>query len=288
MPGPSQHVVSRGYLRNFTDDDGLIQVVWRETLEPVMGPTGVGVVFRSKNFNTYWSAEGQALYELEAEWGRVENIALPHLRRAAEGHVDDDVTTAIKVTAVMHLARSFATRRLWEASIENHRALDDEARKRLAAAYEEEEGRAPGPGEVDAAFGAHFDAHIALNQAFVEEVVSTNNRLLDELPNHVQLVRRNSRSPVGFITADIPVALMDKLRVGILAGVGVRSADGCLMPLSRDVAAFLTTKREPDVHEAPVWVVQMLNHIVWRGALRQIACHPAEDWHRALGRSSSG
>jgi len=43
------------------------------------------------------------------------------------------------------------------------------------------------------------------NEAFVQQMVTTHNRLLDELPNSIQLVRRNTRSRIGFITADIPV-----------------------------------------------------------------------------------
>lgn len=175
----------------------------------------------------------------------------------------------------------FSTRELWDGGIESHRDLDDGARERLATAFEEEAGRPPRAGEVAAAFGAHLPR----NQAFLEQMLLTHDRLLDELPDQVQFVRRPERAPVGFITADVPVALTDGRRVGILAGVGVRSAGACFIPLSRDVGAFLTTRRERDVDEVPIWVVQKLNHLVWQGSLRQIACHPLDDWRRALARS---
>lgn len=285
MPSRSHHVVSRGYLRNFTNADGLIQVVWRDSLAPVTAPTGVGAVFKSTDFNTYRSDEGAALDELEREWARVEDLALPRLRRAINGEADDDVAAAIKVVAAMHLARSFATRELWDRTVQQHRGLDDAARERLSVAFEEDEGRPPRPGEVEAAFGAHFDLHMALNYAFVEQMVSMHNRLLEELPDHVQLVARHERASVGFITSDVPVVLTDRRRVGVLGGVAVREADVCFVPLSRDVAAFLTTHPEPHVRDVAPWIVQKLNHLVWQGSLRQIACHPAEDWRRALARA---
>lgn len=283
MTGPGHHIVSRGYLRNFADKRGLIQLVWRNTLQAVTTPTGVGAVFKRTNFNTYRSSEGNAFDDLEDEWARVEGLALPLLRRAAEGDKDDETCAAVKVVAAMHLTRSEATHQLWKRTAQEHRHIDEEGRARIEEAFQDEEGRPPEPGEIDAAFGAYFDANMMRNEAFVQQMVSTHNRLLEELPNNVQLVRRNTRSAIGFITADIPVVIIDGPLTGFLAGVGIRTAENCLFPLSRDTAAFLTTRAEPDAVVAP-YVVQQLNHRIWHGSLRQFVCHPDEDWHRALAR----
>src|SRR5207248_466138 len=91
--------------------------------------------------------------ELEDQWGRVENFALPHLRRLISGDRDAEGRHATKIVAALHYARSYAFEMMFRKIVEEHRsetlariAVEEDTTETFVAQF----GRPAASGELEA------------------------------------------------------------------------------------------------------------------------------------------
>lgn len=273
------HLVSAGLQRNFGAGD-FIQLVSKTTdFDSVVH---VRTAFWEKDYNSLRTGAGVNV-ELESEWTRIEDWALPLVRSASATNHTPTIDLAIKALMMTHWTRSYAMRevgdRIFKYAMEEHRVgLDDDPK--LLRAFENQFGRPPQPGEMVAHFDTNADDLKTSNRLDVQRMVRHYNKGMKYLdPLHVQLITPATRR-IGLILSDNPVVTQKYLAMGVHHRVALLDATAFFMPLTRWLAMTLTTKPQPDVEVSPIGA-QELNRGTWRNALRFIACHPDQDWRRA-------
>ena len=290
MARKHHHVISKGYQRFFADGERIRLVDKVAGRDRVVSVTDA---FARKHFNAVRTDAGR-VDELEDEWQRVENASLPSVRALIAGDHSANHRHMAKVLAAVHLARSFAFELVWDrvwAATTKQRVDRVPANESLLAAFLEDFGRDPEPGEIEGLMAGAAAEMRGTNALFVERMAAGHNRLLEWFaPMHVQLVTCVGRS-MPFITGDVPVANVEDptegFRVGVAQGLAVGDSGHIYMPLGRRLGMFLTTRPEDDVATEP-WKVQRLNRLVWRAAIRHVACHPEDDLRRAVALDRSG
>jgi hypothetical protein len=282
------HVVSQGYLRFFADGKilTLCDKVPREGA-PRVRRVGTRDVFVRSHFSSY-TVNGQRFDQVEDEWQRLENEALPAVRNWIAGREGPTARNEAKVLAALHFARSYGFRFFFNQVALEYRPtamaelLED---PRLRQVWRYDRGRDPEPGEAEALIAEQFDQITGPGSPFViERMANAYNFALEKLiPLHVQAVTPVSKG-VDFITGDSPFVYYDEVgdRVGARSRLALGDAKHAYMPLGPRLGVAFTTRPEGD-GVAPVSLVQEINTLVWRAAFSQVACHPATDLGRALG-----
>jgi hypothetical protein len=285
------HVVSEGYLRFFADGDGRLLACDKTPIDgaPRLRLVGTRDLFVRKHFSSY-AVDGRRVDDLEDEWCRLENVALPALRRWIAGAGTPDDREAAKVVAALHFARSYGFRTIYDraaAEVRRQALTEIPNLAEFRQAWRDDMGRDPGPGEAEAMIAERFDATLGPGSATpLERMVNAYNVALGKLaPLHVQALIPASKS-IDFITGDSPFVYVDdrRERVGAQGRLAVGDATQLYFPLGPRLAVMFTTARLDDVIAAPR-IVQELNVLVWRAAFRQVACHPATALPRALAMS---
>jgi len=281
------HVVSEGYLRFFAADKHVLlcDKVPKDG-QPRMRLAGTKGVFVRRHFSSY-TVDGQRFDQVEDEWQRLENEALPAVRHWIAGSEGPATRNEVKVLAALHFARSYGFRSFFDQVARDYKATataDLLADPRLRLAWLRDKGRVPEPGEAEALISKQFDEMVGPgNPLIIQRMANGYNVALEKLiPLHVQAVRPVSKG-VDFITGDSPFVYYDgrQERVGARGRLALGDAQHAYMPLGPRLAVTFTTSPEGDV-VAPIWLVQELNILVWRAAFSQVACHPATDLSRAL------
>lgn len=276
------HVVTAGLQRNFADAQFVRLVSLTGDFDKVVP---VRSAFFVKDFNTLRTPSGANVH-LENEWARVEGWSLPHVRQVSDGggtHTPE-FDVAAKALMATHWTRGYAMRE-WATTafgeyVEEHKRLQADNPK-LLRAFVHDFGRQPEPGEVEAHIERCAAELKASGHLDVDRMVRHYNYAMRYLePLHVQLIRPASRA-FGFILSDNPVVMRKGLVIGVQNRIGLERADDFFMPLTRWLAVTLTAERQAEVSVPPL-VVQQLNQITRRNAVRFVACHPAEDLARAL------
>src|SRR5690349_3262968 len=95
------HLVSRGYLRNFADGERVLLCSKATRTGKLVGTrdTFVESHFGSVLTDTGWNDE------IEDEWTRLEDEALPSVRRLISGERGEHQLAAAKVLAAIHFVR---------------------------------------------------------------------------------------------------------------------------------------------------------------------------------------
>lgn len=278
MPRDHHHVVSKGYQRAFADGKQILLIDKKSAKCRVVG---IRHAFVKSGFNALCYAHGQD-DALEDEWARLESAALPVVRAVADGaDVDESADIEIKVLMAVHFARSFHTRQLYQdlqaAYRLNPAAVVD--MPKLRAAYQRDFGRPPTDAEITETIQANLDAIYAENRLFVEGMVRAHNHMLEYLrPLHLQIVR-TPPGPVEFITGDVP--LVTSTNRGLRLRVPVMDADVVYFPIGRRCSVAVSTQPRESLTVNRVGVAK-INRVIWRAALRFVACHPGTDWRRCL------
>ena len=273
------HLVSRGYQRLFACDDRVRLIFKKDYSTRIVGTADA---FVEKGFNSTRTSEGE-LDELEEEWTRLENAALPVVREVAAGRpLDERSIMELKVLAAIHFPRSYALREVFDRIFAEYRTAPTKGMNlpRLEHAFEEQFGYRPSRDELDGLVGKHLDGWHRANVFFVERMAEAHNKALDKLrPLHIQPAWTRLRR-VEFLTGDTPVVRYDTQTRQIRVALG--DADQFFMPISRTLLVAFTTREEPPMLLAPI-DVQRLNNLIWRSCYRQLGCHPDADWQRSLG-----
>jgi hypothetical protein len=171
-----QHVVPRGYQRNFADGER-ISIVDKKTLE-------VRTVGTRDNFVLAHLLRvivaGESDDSVEDEFARVENFALPRIRRLRPFEdIAPDTEVALKATMAMLWARSFArelvAERVFRAVVDEHVKGSDH---RLTDAFRSEYGRDPDEGEIGRLYVERADEIRRSRVTDVEQSSPTTTRPL--------------------------------------------------------------------------------------------------------------
>jgi len=284
--GPSSgtarhHVVSRGYQRLFADGEQ-IRRVEKTTRRAII--VGTRDAFVERHFNSWEDNEGNRDDELEHQWSVRENECLPVLRSLVAGRdTSAGAREAVKIVAAIHFSRSYAfaevQQRIAEEVTDQHAASAD-GRDHLRAAFREQEGRDPYPGEIAAAVRRGAEAQFGGRRQLIRDMAYAYNRALEMMtPLFVQLVWKH-RPFIDFVFGDHPVVHSDRRRVG-LRQLPLGEATRIFMPLSSTVGALFTTRQTADIGVAPA-VIQRLNLQTWQAAERYIAGHPSTELSASL------
>jgi hypothetical protein len=101
----------------------------------------------------------------------------------------------------------------------------------------------------------------------------------------VQLVGSFKALP-GFILPDHPVVhgKRDEGKFGFLSGGAIGDADTIVVPISRHLVAFYSSKHSWDVQIRTKKGVRWVNSLLLQGAQSEVACHPddARETHRLI------
>lgn len=278
MARDHHHVLSRGYLRFFSRGE-LIRVVDKVTEEGK--ERGIPVAFVERNFNTMWTAAGR-LDDVEDEWGRIEDLALPAVREGLRSRDLGPVTDQLKALAAVHSARSFLVRDFFDKAFAARLAdptagMDMEL---LRSTFIEQYGRQAEPGEIERIVADQTVERHKDKVLFVTEMTQVHNKILRKLwPLHLQPIHVIAPDRVPLVTGDAPVVRVSP--GGVRVNVAFGDAQSIYMPLSPDMGVSFTTSPEGPVEASP-YQARQLNNYVWRSARRYVACHPDADWQRAL------
>src|SRR6266545_4365299 len=82
----------------------------------------------------------------------------------------------------------------------------------------------------------------------------------------------------GFILGDVPVvhAQVDTERFGWRDLLAIGDANLIIGPLTRRVAVCFSATRVPYTQLKTRRLVDLMNSLIWKGSLAQVACHPED------------
>lgn len=279
-----QHLVSKGYQRNFAD--GLfVSVVDASTGLVVADRRSINVNWRVPDFLSVVDGSGLVDDSLEREFARSERVYLNAIRDIRPfTKLTVQQRRAIDALTAAHLVRSvqFANRHkeLVRAAAAQSTAklpLDPRARQVFIAQH----GRPPRPGELEgivAAVAAEFARQHDLLADGVRRVMPRLEPILG--PRKIQLVELEERLP-GLVLADHPIlhGRRDKGRFGFRDAGAIGDADTIFVPLSRRVLAVYTATSPGDIRIRTKASVLWINSLLVRGAASEVACHPEDAIH---------
>ena len=278
-PRQNQHLVSKGYQRNFADG-------WRVA---VLDARSGGVVDGRRHIKENWVVEhflsvsredGTLDDTLEREFAKREQRFLNMIR---DVRLDAPVTPAQKAAihdlAAAHLTRSqsFAEAHDTAAS-----ATFVEARRRLARdpraieVFRRQYGRGPLPGELESIVDAEARRFADEPDLFASGVRRVDPGIQQLLAKwKVQLVGLAADLP-GFVLPDNPVLHGKRVegRFGFRDAVAIGEADQIIVPIDRRLTALYSSKRLPAVEIRTKESMRWVNSLLIRSALKEVVCHP--------------
>jgi hypothetical protein len=274
-PSRHNHVVSAGYLRYFADD-GRIRLV--ELDGPIDKVLPVRSVLKETDFSVIRMPEGFD-DQVEKGWGRIEGLALPHLKGIGLGYpLTDEQDAAIKALVALHFSRAYGAKQLFDETWEAHmgafvqRSGDDDE---LNEAFVEDYKRAPMEGEIERLTAKHVESKKHTNLSWVETQLANYEKMLDRLiPLRIE---RGIAAGVTtqFLTSDSPFVLQSGDQVGTTGQIPFENADGFFMPITKNcIVAFSTTPERPAVTMFNEKGVREINTKVCRAAERFVVAWP--------------
>lgn len=286
MPRHQHHVVSAGYLRFFADAKQRLRLIDKPTRSAIPRLVGVRNAFVRTHFNSVVDGEGRKLDHLESEWAERESFALPRIRHLDPTRVEVEDDAAVKILIALHYARSFAAREMHDRIADETLTTfvaDMRELAELQRLFELEYGRAAVEGELESLAEQQWAARRSTNQMFVESIAKGFNTGLDLLKDASLELVVPAHPTLRFGTGDSPVVVSNQelLSVGPLGGVPLADASVVYMPLRQDLAAAVT-HGAPRLLQANGVEIVRLNTLVWRAAIRHVACHPEDDWRRVF------
>ncbi len=275
----NQHLVSKGYQKNFATPDQRLAIV----------ATGDGAVVDARrptkrnwveqNWNSIQEESGYTDSQLEHEWSRVEAGVMRRIREVAVGECTPQHRTAIVNLFAVHLVRS-------KAFAEFHDEIRGDAIPRLVSdlvadpetsdAFVADYGRDPTTSELETLVGTYATNSERSGRSLVEAMTHQHNSIAEKLiPYHVQVVQAVNSLP-GFVLGDVPVvhASLASGRFGFRDRLAIGDADLLIAPLTRRIVVCFTATRRADVRITTKRKVREINAIFVRAALDEVACHP--------------
>lgn len=279
-----QHIVSRGYQKNFATIEHRVSVIDARTGRPVDLGRPIKSNFVRRDFVTIVNEDGALDDRYEKEFSRLEQKALTIVRGITPAKaITSAQREALLTVTALHLTRSPAFEQRHQAVVLGWlRSGVSEIAERTARdpvaqlLFERENGRSADPGEIArraALSAAEMAARPGITfDAMLRGVVG----LTAMLSRHsIQLV--SAPEPLnGFLLADHPVAhgLADQEPYGFRGGLAVGDADFVALPIGRRLAAFYTHRPLSNMVVKTKRTLDTINAIFAKNAEHEIACHP--------------
>ncbi|CAL8973943.1 hypothetical protein PROP_01296 [Propionicimonas sp. T2.31MG-18] len=282
-PRRRQHLVSRGYQRNFAADNTWVSVLDVHSGQTVCARRSIGANWRIDDFISAIFPDGTVDDALEREFGERERVFLRVVREIRlNQRVGPEQKDALDDLAAVHLARNSAFKVAHQKVVRG--TLEQEWPKlaqdeRLILTFARQWGRSPEPGELEAIVASAGNLFVSSPDFFtsgVQHAASGFRPLLAKW--RVQLVGCADELP-GFVLSDNPVVhgrrregLFGFLRAGAIGG-----ADMIVVPISRRLVAFYSARKLPDILIQTKNSVQWVNAILMQVAEREVLCHPDDE-----------
>lgn len=282
------HAVPVGYQKAW-QRHGRVLLVDKATL--CGRPVSSKDAFVSKDLFTIPTEDGTLDLSLEEHFARLENIAIPGVRRYIAGAADQDAENAVKLLMATAFARGKAIATHSERFLRTEKSgLFDEllGDPKLVPMFRRDYGRDPTVEELTALLEASWESTVGSNRMYVDTVARAHNFAIEKFPHsHLQRIVAPRSTTIGFLSGDTPLVHADTeagLRVGIPHGLALGEAGVVYYPLSPRVAVCLN--QEPDsVVDATLAHVQWINRtFIERAAHRWLLAAPGMDVHRCLAR----
>lgn len=284
-PRRRQHLVSKGYQRNFAADHTWVSVLDVKTGQTVYAKRAIGANWRIDDFISVIFPDGTVDDALEREFGERERVFLRVVREIRlHRAVDREQKAALDELAAVHLARNSAFKVAHQKVV--RRTLEQQWPKlaqdnRLRARFARQWGRSPEPGELEAIVASAGNAFVSSPDFFtsgVQRVASGFRPLLAKW--RVQLVGCADDLP-GFILSDNPVVhgRLSEGLFGFLQAGAIGDADMIVVPISRRLVAFYSGRKLPDILIRTKNSLQWVNAILMQGAQQEVLCHPDDAQH---------
>ena len=103
-----QHLVSKGYQKNFANDDDRVAVLDARSGAVIAADRPIKSNWREEDFLTVVDATGNRDRSLETEFAKTELKALDQIRRIAPAGITREQKRALDLLAAMHLVRSLS------------------------------------------------------------------------------------------------------------------------------------------------------------------------------------
>jgi hypothetical protein len=282
------HLVSRGYLKAWTDRDGRISYIDKVTQSVKL--IGTKDAFVAPKFLTLDRGDGPS-DELETAFGRVEQAALPLLRMWGSGADSPEHQAAVKAVIALHFARSDAIRRvypsLWDETVAEY-ADDAESDEELIAAFIDEHDRQPRSGELHGMLLTYSDGMADSNVLLPDSIERLYGQALDHFGGlHIQRAVVTNPRRGELVVADSPVVLSVEGGASSRTPTPLMQADQLWFPVSPTVGASLATTRiaNVDLDDQAVW---RLNNLSWDHSHRFLAARPGSKINRSFGFPGKG
>lgn len=279
-PRRRQHLVSKGYQRNFAADNTWVTVLDSSTGQILCPRRSIGANWRIDDFISVIFPDGSVDDALEREFGERERVFLRLVRQIQLNHpVSAANKAALDDLAAVHLARNsafqVAHQRIVRGTMEQvwPRLAQDQ---RLLSRFTQQWGRAPEPGELEAIVASTGDAFVSSPDFFTSGVQRVAEGLLPLFAKWtVQLVGCADNLP-GFVLADNPVVHGKRGEglFGFLHAGAIGDADIMAVPISRRLVAFYCRSHSPDILIRTKKSLQWVNSLLLRVAQREVLCHP--------------
>lgn len=281
-PRRRQHLVSRGYQRNFAADNTWVSVLDVHTGQTIYAKRSIGVNWRVADFVSVISPDGTVDDALEREIGERERVFLRVVREIRLNQsVVPEQKAALDELAAVHLARNSAFKVAHQKVV--RRTLEQEWPKlaqdeRLTLRFARQWGRPPEPGELEAIVASVGNAFVSSPDLFITGVQRAANGIRPILAKwRVQLVGCADNLP-GFILSDNPVVhgKRSQAQFGFLHAGAIGDADMIVVPIRRRLVAFYSWRKLPDVLIQTKKSLQWVNAILMQVAQREVLCHPED------------
>lgn len=276
------HLVSAGYQRNFGTDDRRLDIVDARTGDVIK----LGRAIRKNWRREHWHSvidptTGDADASLEESFSKVETWVLAAVRHVKAGQLTEEQSAAIVSLFAMHVARSHAFRS-WTDEL-SERKLPGiiqavASKSRPAELFEQQIGRPPEPGELEALAQRVSDERTKSGAWRRDGIANNHNELVDILNSrHIQIIEVDDALP-GLVLGDVPIvhANLKDRRFGYRDRLAVCDADLIIGPLTRRVLACFSATPDPHVR---ITTKRRLNEVIAlfaRAAVSEVACHPED------------
>jgi Protein of unknown function (DUF4238) len=275
-----QHLVSRGYQKNFATPDDRVAVLDAESGEVLDRNRPVTSNWREEDLLTVVDAAGNQDRSLEDEFKKTEGKVLDQIRRITPNKITPEQRQALDLVAAIHLVRSLSFvkmhRQVTDAFFDNCIA-DFVADPQVLDAFVSDRGRQPAAGELEflvAAQTRKFQESPDLRANGMRHVNAGIPGLLGRY--QVQLVE--APRWMGFVLADQPVlhARPDEGRYGFASELAVGDADLIIVPIQRRLVAFYTVQPSVNLHMklGTERGLKVITAALCRNAVKEVACHP--------------
>jgi hypothetical protein len=275
---PRDHWVSRGYQQNFASEEKRVAVLDVRTGRVVDARRPIKSNFRDHGFTTFLEA-GVPNDLLERAFASVESRVLNEIRTIGADRRGPQQKADVANLFAIHLVRSPAFKSF-------HRSIGDRFREEevtgfatdteLSERFEVSAGRPPNEGELlDLALRA-YDEMIADPMSLVTTTIGQHDAMAEMLNGfHLQVVELVAGLP-GFVIGDTPVvhAQLGNARYGFRDRLALGDADFIIGPLTRTTAACFTVRPLAPALVKTRKMLDTINAIFLRAALREVACHP--------------